>query len=350
MLVGCATTTTVCPLGTKLDGARTPEGRVQWCRSSSTLAALPMPGRTYAGVIGFTGAAAMPGGVQGPFTTWYPSGTISSHGHYLDFGARSVPDGLWGFWYPSGQRRTLGLYLRGVPMGCFAVWDEAGTRSTGYVEGEQLRIDGCTPPSDDELLAAEGRAGADQSGPVHGDISAHGFVGSGGIGARNSGQIERDPDLSAVFNLTARARFGRIRVGPTFGVRVSDGIGSYLGLTMGAAIAIGLPRFHHRLDAELGLEVSAQRTSLTAMRPNQPGTAELAFWSPIGAAQLALAFQLTPNLAALLVARVDGAPHHSVESDVSYCIVGGCLPPTRETWDLGGFALGAALGLRLEIE
>ena len=317
--------------------------------SSTELAALPVPGRSYASTLGFVNAPALPGGAQGPFTSWYPNGAIESHGHYLDFGARSVPDGLWGFWYSTGQRRTFGAYHRGAPAGCFAVWDEDGTRHTGVVEGEQLRVEPCVPPPEDELLDVEGHGPARVARPGLGDISLQGFVGPGGIGARNAGQIDRDPALAAAFNLTARLRIGRLRIGPTFGLRSSDNA-SYRGFATGAVVAVGLPSLHPRLDADVGLELGAQYLTITAMRPNQLGTSDLRFWSPLGAVQLGIAFRLTPNLHALAAARVDGGPDRDVDRDVTYCAAGGCFAPVRETWQLGGFAYGASLGLRLQID
>lgn len=341
----CATTTRICPVGTQLVSDRQPSGRAQWCATTSTVtAAMPLPGRSYNDALGSGRPKAVPGGVQGPFTSWYPTGKVESHGSYVDLGARSVPDGVWGFWYPHGQRRTLGMYRRGQPVGCFAAWEPDGTRSTGFVEGEQLRVRDCTPPPDDELLAVEGH-GRGRTTPRWGDISVQGFIGAGGIGARNSEQLDPAPSLESAFNVAARKRLGRIRVGPSLGLRVSENT-SYRGFTGGAVLAFGLPSLHPRLDAEVSAELSAQYLSVTAVRPRQLGTAELDFWAPLAAAQLGVALTLSPNLEALAAVRVDGAPTRDADRTVTYCDLV-CYAQHQEVWRVGGVAYGVSLGLRL---
>jgi hypothetical protein len=342
----CATTTSVCPVGAKRVDVQEQRGRAQWCTTvDQRLELVPTAGRDYTGVVG-SQPRKMTGGVQGPFTSWYASGSVESHGHYLDFGSRSVPDGLWGFWYPNGQRRTIGMYRRGEPVGCFASWDQTGTRSTGFVEGTELRVAPCTPPADDELAIIEGSASGPAESAPWADISLHGFFGPGGIGASNPGQVDPDPALSLGFQLAARMRLGRLRVGPIIGLRLSDNT-DYRGHLLGGVLAVGLPALHPRLDTEASIELGAQYITATAIRRMQDGTAKLAFWSPLGAAQLTAAFELSPFLAAVASVRVDGAPSRDSERQVSYCVAGGCLAPQPETWTVGGFAYGLNLGLRL---
>jgi antitoxin component YwqK of YwqJK toxin-antitoxin module len=342
----CATTASVCPSGTKRIDVREQQGSAQWCTTADErLALVPEPGRDFTSVLG-SHPRKMTGGVKGPFTSWYANGSVESHGHYLDFGSRSVPDGLWGFWYPNGQRRTVGMYHRGEPTGCFASWDEAGTRSTGFVEGSELRVSSCTPPADDELAIIEGSASEPAEPPVWADVSLQGFFGPGDIGARNAGQLDPDPSLRLAFQLAARLRLGRVRVGPIAGIRTSENT-DYRGLAFGGVVAIALPVLHRRLDTEASIEVGGQYITATAIRPMQDGTAKLAFWSPLAAAQVTAAFELSPFLAAVASIRVDGTPARDVDRQVSYCIVGGCLPPQQETWTVGGFTYGLNLGLRL---
>jgi hypothetical protein len=342
---GCAVTTTTCPLGTKLVGAQQPQGHVQWCATSdATTTALPVAGRSFAGTLG--GPTAMPGGIEGPFTSWYATGAIESHGSYVNTGARSVPEGTWGFWYPDGRRRTLGVYHRGLPEGCFAVWDEHGTRSTGFVDGEQLRVEACAPPPDDDLRVAEGREQPEE-GTAWGDISLQGFAGPNKIGASNAGQVEPDPGMTFAFSASARRRIGRLRVGPVVGVRVADST-NYFAYDGGATIGWELPSFHPRIDAEVSAELGVQHTSVTAIRSTQPGSASLAFWSPLPAVQIGFAFALSPNIEALLAVRADGVPTRNVDRDVVYCDLG-CAAPVQETWQIGGLAYGVNLGLRLVI-
>ena len=95
----------ICPAGTKLIGERRPEGRSQWCATTNvTVTTLPVTSRSFEGTLGLGHPTGMPGGVDGPFTSWYASGALESHGNYVDYGARSVPEGLWAFWHPNGQR------------------------------------------------------------------------------------------------------------------------------------------------------------------------------------------------------------------------------------------------------
>jgi hypothetical protein len=341
----CATTTSVCPVGTKRVDVREAAGRAQWCTTATPqLAALPVPGRDYEAAFAIQ-PRPMTGGVQGPFTSWYADGSVEAHGHYLDFGARSVPDGLWAFWYPSGLRRTIGRYHRGEPTGCFATWDEAGVRSTGFVEGDQLRVAPCTPPADDELAEIEGRAASPER-RAWGDVSIQGFFGPGDLGASNDLQIDRDPSLQLAMNVAVRARFGRWRTGPVAAVRLSDNT-DYRGTAVGGVLAMGLYAPHPRIDTEVSVELGAQYITAIAMRPMQLGVAGLSFWSPLGAAQLTGAFTLTPFLQAVASLRVEGSPIRDVDREVTYCAFAGCLPPQQETWSIGGFAYGLNVGLRL---
>lgn len=344
----CATTTSVCPIGTKRVDVQAEGGRAQFCTTADQrLAAIPSSGRHYESVLG-SQPPPMNGGVRGPFTSWYANGSVESHGHYLDFGARSVPDGLWAFWYPNGLRRTMGLYHRGEPTGCFTTWDEAGVRSTGFVEGDQLRVAPCTPPADDELAIIEGSAIGPVEQPVWGDVSLQGFFGPGEIGASNPMQVDPDPSLQVAMNAAARVRLGRFRIGPTAGVRLSDST-DYRGYAIGGVLGVGLPAPHPRLDFEASIELGAQFIDVQATRVIRPGTADLWFWSPLAGAQLSGAFQLSPSLEVVASLRIDGAPHRDVERQVSYCGFGGCLPPEPETWRVGGLAYGLTAGLRLTL-
>ena len=113
--VACATTTSTCPVGSQLVDARSPSGRSEWCRVSSTeLAALPVPGRSYASTLGFVNAPALPGGAQGPFTSWYPNGARESQGRWH----QGRKEEAWTYWHPSGAagpfRLDISDYFRRV--------------------------------------------------------------------------------------------------------------------------------------------------------------------------------------------------------------------------------------------
>jgi hypothetical protein len=345
---GCAVTTSTCPLGTKLMGSQRPDGRAQWCAiTDATSATFPVPSRSYEGRLGLGQPMPMPGGVEGPFTSWYPTGALESHGSYANFGARSVPQGLWAFWHPNGQRWVVGNYDRGMPIGCFEEWDEQGKRSTGTVEGNRLHVEPCTPPPDDELVVVDGRARPSDGAPGWGDISLQGLAGPNHLGASNAEQVVPDPGMTFAFSATARKRIGRLRLGPTVGLRVADNSDG-VGLFGGGAIAWQLPSFHPRIDAEVSAELGVQRIGVTAERRTNPATASLAFWSPLPAVQAGIAFELSPNLEALAGFRVDGVPARTVDRDVTYCDFG-CFAPVHETWRIGGFAYGIDFGLRLLI-
>lgn len=345
---GCAVTSTTCPTGTKLVTTQK-DGRAEWCAAGDPLLReVPVPGRSYASTLGIGNPAAMPAGVDGPYTSWYPNGALHAHGRYISDGPRSLPEGLWAFWYPSGKRSVFGLYHRGEPTGCFAQWDENGNETTGTVQGDQLHVEPCTPPPDAELAIIEGRSHPTDPSVVWGDFSLQGFAGPNHLGAVNNDQIYRDPGMTFAFSASVRKRIGRLRVGPVLGVRVGDAADG-LGLVGGGSIAWALPRFHSRIDTELSAELAVQRIELTAGRSSQPGTANVSFWSPLPAAQAQIAFALSPSLEAVVGFRVDGVPARGMDRDVRYCALFGCSLPVHETWQVGGFAFGADLGLRLLI-
>jgi hypothetical protein len=288
----------------------------------------------------------MPGGIEGPFTSWYPSGALASHGAYRNFGARSVPDGLWTFWYPNGQRRLMGEYRRGEPRNCFVAWDESGGRKTGVVEGDDLRVQPCEPPSDDDVVALERGAHGSPVTQTSADFHVEVMAGPNRIGVANPQQVAQDPGMLVAFNASARKHLGRLRLGPTVGVRPANEAG-YLALAAGVTAAWRLPAFHPRIDTELSVDLAAQRLSVSsAQRRMQPGVGSVAFWAPLPAAQLSFAFALTPFMEALVGARVDGLPARDVDRSVVYCDIA-CAPALQERWSIGGVSFGVAIGLRL---
>jgi hypothetical protein len=345
----CAVTASTCPVGTKLVGEQRKDGRAQWCEvSESHRNAMPGPGRSYESTFGFVQPTGMPGGIEGPFTSWYPNGTLAAHGSYLHFGARSVPHGLWTFWYPDGRRRTLGQYHRGQPQGCFAAWDEAGQRKTGTLEGDVLRVADCTPPADDEVVAIE-RGAKETTSPASYDFHLLGMAGPNRIGAANHMQVAQDPGMTVALSAAARKHLGPLRVGPLVGARIANEAG-YLAFAFGATAAWRLPSFHSRIDTELAVDLAVERISIAnAQRRMQRGVASLALWSPLPALQANMAIALSPNIDAVVGARVDGIPARDVDTDLIYCDYFGCVGPVRETWSVGGISYGIVLGLRLAV-
>jgi hypothetical protein len=344
---GCAVATTTCPAGTKALGVQRPDGRAEWCAvTEAPIANIPATGRSFEGALGIGSPATLPGGVRGPFTTWYPGGGLRSHGSYVDDGSHSLPDGRWTFWYASGQRWLMGRYQHGQPIGCFADWDEHGNQVTGTVTGDRLHAASCTPPADDEVVALEGRAAPAQPGPAWGDASIQGFFGPNHFAAANDEQLEPNPATTVAFDASVRKRFGRLRIGPTFGLRLADGADA-VAYTAGASVGWELPSFHPRIDSEVSAELGLEYLALRPVRATQPGTASLAFWEPLPAVQAGMALALSPSIAALASLRLDGVSTHDVGRDVTYCDIG--CTTVRETWHLGGYAYGVNLGLRVVI-
>jgi len=288
--------------------------------------------------------AASSGGLHGPFTHWHPNGAVESHGRYVEDGATSVPDGVWGFWYPDGAHRSVGRYERGQPVGCFAMWDEQGVQVTGVVEGDQLRVERCDPPEDDELNLVEARSHPSATRAMWGDASLHGVAGGGVFGASNATQRDPDPASRATFQIAVRKHLGRFRVGPALGLRLSDS-DNVRGYAASAAAGIGLPLPHPRLRAEFEAQVGVQYLDVTASRTDLPGVGSVGFWAPLGSARSAISFAVTPTFLVTAGARVEGSLGH-VDRAVRYCAPF-CSPPVSETWNLGGAAYGLDLGLQL---
>lgn len=340
LAAGCAETATTCPVGTRLTVTHGVQGRAEWCRDDdATLANLPQPTRTSALQV----PVGVAGGVEGPFTAWYASGTKEARGAYRNLGERSVPEGLWAFWYPSGALEVVGHYHEGEPAGCFAVWDERGVRHTGVVTDATLHEQVCAPPSDVELAALDGH-GPDTA--AWGDASISAFAGPSRFGVANTSQVAADPGLQLAFAATARLRLGHVRIGPSVAIRTSDTAG-YTAYAGALAVAWQLPAIHPRLDLEIGAELGVERLQITAERMGSPATAETGFWAPLPAVEASAAFSLTPELAAVAGLRLDGAWARTVDETDTYCDGLGSCAKAHESWRVGAVAAGATLGLRL---
>ncbi|MGE0403591.1 MAG: toxin-antitoxin system YwqK family antitoxin [Kofleriaceae bacterium] len=349
-LAACATTANTCPLGTRIETTRSPGGRAEFCRTAEArLAALPAGRTSESAAAMLLEPTAMPGGLAGPFTSWHSNGALASHGTYLDEGSRSIPDGVWAFWYRSGQRKSLGVYRRGKAEGCFALWDEQGEQVTGYPAGDQLRVESCSPPGDHEIAILEGRARG-ELGPAIGDFTLAAFAGPNGIGVRQANQVDADPRMQVAFGFAARRRFGPVLLGPVAGMRLSNNF-DYRSYTIGGSAGY-THELAPRVELDASVELSFEYLTVTARRPDRDGTADLHFSTALPAAQAGIAYAISPMIQAVLVARMDGLPRRDIDRAVTYCTdaVGPilqCSPTLLETWRLGGFAFGATLGLRL---
>ncbi len=282
----------------------------------------------------------MPGGIEGPYSSWHPNGQLASRGEYVNLGARSVPEGLWSFWYPDGAPRLVGRYHRGEPQGCFVGWNEKGERNTGTLRGDELHFERCTPPEQPSEATTS---------VTFADIHLQGMAGPNDLGAARAVAVAPDPAMTVAMSAGARKRLGRLRVGAVGGVRIGNETG-YRSLSFGGTAAWELPRVHRRVDTEIGVELGVQRIGASdVQRRMQPGTASLSFWSPLPAAQLSVAFALSPALEAIVGARVDGVPDYEVDRQVVYCGLG-CSQPMAETWTIGGVSYGLVLGFRFLLQ
>lgn len=347
-LVGCATSSRVCPAETRLASNDQPTGRVEWCaKNTGGVAAMPAPGRSFPSLLGMAHPAAMSGGLHGPFTHWYPSGAVESHGSYVDDGSTSVADGVWGFWYPDGSRKSMGRYVHGRPMGCFVVWDERGAQVTGIVEGDQIRVERCEPPSDETLTQIETRSNPQARRSLWGDVAIHAFPQTGVFGASNATQRDPDPSARLTVQGALRKHVGRFRVGAALGVRIadSDDVRAY---SAGAVGAYSVPLPYQRVGIEVEAQFGVQYLDVTARRADVLGTSSVSFWSPLFGARLATSFALMPTVAVVGGVSLDGTFASTTDQAVSYCAPF-CGPPIMETWSIGGVAYGADLGLRLMI-
>lgn len=345
---GCAETAATCPLGTKLTTDQQRGGRAEWCvAEDSAMQSVPVIGKLSTESIALGHPQPMSGGVQGPYTSWYAGGALESHGHYATVGGRSLPDGVWTFWKPDGSLWVVGAYDHGQPSGCFATWDAWGARVTGSVKGDELKAEPCTPPSDDEAAVLDGRVKPVAKPPaaVRADLSVEGMGGPNHLGISNPDQLEANPTATYSFQVDARVRAGRWRIGPEVGVRLVDNDGG-TGYLAGATLGYELPKLQRRLESEVALDLAVQHTRFSAQRRCIPGNAVETFWAPVPAAELRVAFEMSPSLAAVAGLRVEGAPAYASARDVKYC-VSGCTETVPETWDVGGFSYGLTLGLRL---
>lgn len=341
----CATSSAACPQGARLANEDRPSGRVEWCATTlAGPAGLPVEGRTVVGELGVVPPPPMRGGLQGPYTHWYPDGAVESHGEYVEEGARSVATGVWAFWYPNGTRKTVGRYEHGQPLGCFAIWDEQGVEVTGVVEGDHLRAQACAPPSDAALAQVEARSHPRESRPLWGDLSLRGLAQSGTFGVSNSTQRDPQPSAEATAQLELRKYLGSFRVGSVLGLRLSDSQDAKA-YALGGAAAYGLPIDDDRFGAEVQVEMGVQYFALTAHRTDMFLTPSTGFWAPLASARLAGSFAINSTLLVVLGASVEGSPTYKTTQGVDY--FSGAL--TMETWTVGGLAYGVDLGLRLRL-
>ena len=287
----------------------------------------------------------MRGGLDGPFTHWYPNGGLESHGTYVEDGGTSVPDGVWAFWYPDGTRKLVGRYDHARPVGCFAIWDEQGNQVTGIVQGDQVRIDRCDPPMDD-VARVEKRSHPTSDADRWGDVSLHGLVQGGDFGASNSTQTNPDPAARGTIDGSLRKYLGRFRIGPTLGMRLSDS-SDERAYKAGVVAAIGAP-LSDRFGVEAEAQLAIQYLEIGARRMDVPGVGNVDFWAPLGGLRGTVSFAVAPKLLLVGGLSLDGSVERSAERQVQYCAPF-CSPPITETWRIGGVAYGVDLGVRLLI-
>lgn len=340
---GCAMTATTCPVGSKLTVTYGDHGRGEFCALDTVHAPVIAPGRDD-GV--FARPQPVTGGVDGPYTAWYPSGVKAARGTYRSAGRTSLPEGLWAFWSPDARLQAVGHYHHGEPVGCFAMYDEKWVRHSGTGDPADFHEQTCAPPSDQELAALEGTVPERPHDPW-GDAAVDVLFGPTSIGASASGQ---DVEHGMTLAISGRARkyLGRLRLGPFAQVRVGDDAGDSA-YAAGAGVAWQLPRFHPRIDTEIGAELGFARILVNPERGMKVANDPLVFWSTLPALQATFAFALSPMLAATAALRAEGVPAFGVTGTSTYCSFTACDAPTTETWNVGGFAYGVTFGLRMQL-
>jgi len=95
-----------CPKGTRLAGARPPQGSEQWCEHR-----------------GPVGNAIVR---HGPQWVWFDNGQLNSRYEYKE----GDLEGPWTEWYPNGQKRAEGRYWFGHKAGLQTEWLSDGTKKT----------------------------------------------------------------------------------------------------------------------------------------------------------------------------------------------------------------------------
>lgn len=336
-------------MGARLATETRTEGRVEWCSSGVTPAnVMPSTSRAFEGRLGFATPTPMTGGVTGPFTRWYPTGSVESHGTYVEEGAESLAHGVWGFWYENGRRRGIGRFERGTPVGCFALWDEQGNEATGVVDGEQLRVESCEPPSVAFFAQPESRSNPPGTRVQWGDVTFQASAQTGAFGASNPTQIDADPSARGALQATVRKYVGAFRVGPLLAWRLSDS-DDVTAYAAGAVGAYGVDVPSLRLDVEVEAQLRLEYFDITARRPNVLGPGETSLWVPRAGVRLGGSVALSSALSLVASFTLERALTGSSEQSVQYCAPL-CSPPIRETWDVGGNAYGASLGLRIRIK
>jgi hypothetical protein len=362
---GCATTSRTCPTDTHLVDRELPGGRVEACAAeTSSAAVLPVTGRTYAAAspairatdalpttlasdaepVALPAPGVLRGGLEGPFTRWYPGGAIAAHGSYVLDGDVSVPDGVWGFWYADGKQAAVGRYDHGRPVGCFAVWDDHGTGTTGVVGDHGLDLQVCAPPADPGLAVARARSRSRRA--TWGDLAVDGVAQLGRFGASNPTQVTADPAAEAMVELEVRKRVGAWRVGGALAFRFSDteNVQAYAASAVAAyALPIDLPRIGIEVEARLGV----QDVEVTPRTPTYGAGMDVGFVAPLGGLRLIGALALGRTVSLVVGAGVDGAPTYTATAMVVYA------PPAtaamKETWTLGGADFGLSAGVRLTL-
>ncbi|HEY4055401.1 MAG TPA: hypothetical protein VGM39_02295 [Kofleriaceae bacterium] len=346
-LAGCAVQST-CPTGTTLVAHEDHAGRTELCaQRDPDSASVPTVGPTFDSQIALNKPPPMPGGVEGPFTQWFPSGKVAAHGRYIVDGGQSVPEGLWAFWYPDGKRQVYGTYHLGAPAGCFVALDEDGTIGVGTVHGSLLKEEACDPPPDNEIAIIEGKVRDPQVYPWA-DVDLRVFAGPNHLGVENKMQSSPHPDATFATEASIRMRFGQLRIGPIVGARftnASEGTAFY----GGGSVGWELPKFHPRLDSEITAELALDHiepSPAILMGFNQ-AFADVSFWRPLAAVQANLVLALSPGLSVLVGLRAEDTFAHDVDTDLRYCDPHGHCEMMKETWSVGGLSYGLNAGIRV---
>ncbi len=354
-LVACHRT---CPAGATLHGSPPPAGFAQWCeRGGRRLENLPVPGRTFNATLGIPEPTASSGLLDGPMTEWHANGRVKSHGKFVVQNGKSVPHGIWSFWYPSGKRLSVGRYHYGDPVACFAGWDADGEMTTYLPTGDRLRKAKCRAEIDPEAsqLAESYASGSTPASSADPNVSPVFVLGLGSMLSRSTLGIHADglapvaAELRASYWVSLRRNFGRLSLALGHGYWWTNN-----DATSNLVVAL-LPGFKAFRSGPFTLELSAELgTRVYGVRPLELyGTGEYGqdadrahLWTLYGGLHLGFGFTVTRYLSV----HASAFWRHDLPREIrrSHSFGFGTTSRTYEVdWELDSQVVGALLELRI---
>jgi hypothetical protein len=313
-------------------------------------------GRGYQDVLGIAHPTARGDVVDGPATEWYADGTIKSHGAFTLVDGASVPDGVWTFWYPSGERNIQGRYAEGVPVGCFGVWDAAGAaRTYVHVDGAFQESD-CTIFIDrqaSELAERYGGPALDYTEDP--GLGAETFSAAIEVGASPSSLpiaadelTQPDVPIQQDLRVSLRRRAGWLKLGGVAGVTITDRREDWRA-SFGGLASVSIPTGVDRIDIELSTEIGTRLYSALPRMDEWQAVGPEHFLLAYGGAQAAFGVRLTDEIGLYTVLHAESDLGRTTTRSSKWCGPFAC-GSSEATWHVGGTQLAAALQLRFLVK